>query len=321
MDADPMDIALENQLTTNPPDPAIEPTAVYSWPGLKDETFCTPTERILLRRSEFLARQVGLVLKNQERILAALKQRVRRSSMSSTGTGASEGTEGDEVADISIDDPATTKAYNTLCDTESDEHAALANAHRAFIDASKKKLYVKRTPHSTVDAMAFKAHVLSTFTGDDEELIKSIVENLALFNSDLITGIYLALNKEMKKTQSKSKGKGKAAAPAPSHDEGEASGQAAVDEDLPSSPLPTRLRKHKGAQYLSSGNPVPAGDDEEYELGEDGVDGASTPKARQSLTSMRQISNSSNSQVSLTSVEIRRSHQQTRFESEAEDDE
>lgn len=73
----------------------------------------------------------------------------------------SEGTEGDEVADSSIDDPATTKAYNTLCDTEGNKHTAVTEAYRAFIDASKKKLYVKRTPHSTLDAMAFKAHIQS----------------------------------------------------------------------------------------------------------------------------------------------------------------
>ncbi|KAH7174971.1 uncharacterized protein B0J16DRAFT_324427 [Fusarium flagelliforme] len=327
MDADQMDIGAENQsyAEPNPPNPAVEATTVGSWPGFHDETFSTPTERVLLRRSEFLARQLHLVLANQERILVALNKRTRRSSMSSTGTGVSDSTEGNEVNDssISFDDPAITKAYDTFCDPESDEHAALTNVHREFIDAQKKKLYVKRTPHSTVDAMAFKAYIQSTFAGNEEEVAKSIVDGFDLLNTDLITGVYLALNREMKKKKSNSKGKGKsAAASTPAHGKGEgeseASGQAAGDEDLPSSPLPTRLRKRRRAQYLTSANPAPVGDGDDYEPDEDDGDGASTPKARRSLTSMREISNSTNSQVSLTSVEIRRSHQQTRFESEGD---
>jgi hypothetical protein len=41
--------------------------------GLEDETFCTPTERVLLRQTEFLAQQLRVVMQTKERILAALR--------------------------------------------------------------------------------------------------------------------------------------------------------------------------------------------------------------------------------------------------------
>ncbi|CAG7558586.1 unnamed protein product [Fusarium equiseti] len=325
-----------------PPAPDQDPTAVLEWPSIVDESMVSPVQWVLLRRTEFLAAQNRLLLQGMERLLMAGNKRSRRSSASSAGSGATESTEGDPeitAADTdSINNPAITEAYNSLIDVENDKHAAVVEAHRAFMDQTNNKVYVKRTILSTKAAMAFREYIGTVFVGggdevDEGDLRNSIASDFALLNPDLVTNVFISVNKGLKKSKSKGKKKVEASGEASGEVSGEASGQTPREGtpagQLHSSPLPVRGARRRSARssrpsFILSSDHEDANDDDNDEGG-----GATTPRAPQQYAasasaSLRQISNTTSggdeSQVSLTSVELRRSNQQLRFEEGNEDD-
>ncbi|EKJ69592.1 hypothetical protein NXS19_013962 [Fusarium pseudograminearum] len=289
--------------TTHPPMPNVNPLAVKGWVAIEDERGLSTVDVAIMRNLEFLATQNQSIMQTQEKILEALnKKQGRRSSLSSTGTAVTETTDGDDLTGVADQaDPTVIAAFEALNNPTGDMNIALTETHQAFMDDTGNKLYVKRTITATRAAMSFRDHIGETFSVEssddaasdsDHDLKKSIVDHLAILNSDLVTAIYINLNKAMKARKSKSKKGGVAAT--------RASTPAEATQDILSSPLAHRVRRSTGRIFVSSDSEEPAG--------------ASTPKANPGHSD----ENSQQTQVSLTSVEVRRSNQTLRFESESE---
>ena len=124
-----------------------------------------------------------------------------------------ESTESEEIPYDSISTPDMINAYNALVDVEGDMHAVIVEAHRAFMDGTNNKLFVKRTIPSAKAAMKFRDYIFSVFLGGHDEVDEGEDDSLAVrismahdfsrLNSDLVIGIFISLNKEMKKSMSK----------------------------------------------------------------------------------------------------------------------
>ncbi|CEI41123.1 hypothetical protein FVEN_g1372 [Fusarium venenatum] len=184
---------------TRSPAPNVDPTAVFDWVNLRDETMISPTERVLLLRTKFLARQNQSIMQAQEKILKVLnKSRNRRSSVLSAVTSVVE-------------------AFDALNDPADDMNLALTEAHETFVGDTNSKLYVKRTIAASQAAMTFRDYIGQAFSDNDgdhqglsDDNKQLIVEDFSILNADLVTAVYIDLNKAMKKRKFKSKGKTKA---------------------------------------------------------------------------------------------------------------
>jgi hypothetical protein len=128
-----------------------------------------------------------------------------------------ESTESEEIADSdSINDPETMDAYNALIDVKRDKHAVIVETHRAFMDETNNKLFVRRTIPSFKAAMSFRDYIFSVFLGrcdevdegeDDSLAVRtSIFHEFSLLDPGLVTDIFISLNKEMKESMSKTQG-------------------------------------------------------------------------------------------------------------------
>ncbi|CAG7565316.1 unnamed protein product [Fusarium equiseti] len=201
-----------------PPAPDQDFTAIHEWPSLSDETMVSPVEWVLLRRTEFIAAQLRAVLQGNERIMSMMnKTRSRSSSASSYSSTVTESTENEEIAPSdSINTPDMINAYNALIDVKSDKHAVVVEVHRAFMDETSNKLFVKRTIQSAKAAMNFRDYIFSVLLdghdevdkGEDDSLavLISVSHDFSLLNADLMIDIFISLNKEMKKSMSKAQG-------------------------------------------------------------------------------------------------------------------
>ncbi|KAF5000574.1 hypothetical protein FGRMN_1655 [Fusarium graminum] len=288
------------------PGPDVDPTATKEWVSLEDERGLNTVQIALLRRTEFSAGQNRAMMQSNELILSAIAN-----------------TEADETAEI--DDPVVTVAYSALTDIKGEKHQLLVNLHRPLIETNNKKCHVKHTIIATNAAIEFIDHIKTTLTASDGDgnkhsdtaLRKSILEDLDHLNTDLYTNLYIDLNQGLKK--SKAKGKGKAIAkPKPKASVSTRSASPPMEH---SSPMPARTRSRTKHHIVVSSD---EGSDDQGEGAATPTHGPDPGPEKAPLASARQISNTSqdnsNSQASLTSVELRRSHQSFRFEYNGHDD-
>ncbi|RGP78359.1 hypothetical protein FLONG3_3495 [Fusarium longipes] len=116
-----------------------------------------------------------------------------------------------------LNNPEVIQAYEELSNGDGDKYVTVIEIHQEFIDEIKKKSYVMRTIQANSDAAAFRDYIGSTFAdgndgegsdaaGDvDKDLQQSIVNDSAVLNADLLTSIYITLNRKLKERKARAR--------------------------------------------------------------------------------------------------------------------
>lgn len=247
--------------------------------------------------------------------------------MSSTG-GSSDGGDSVHLRMHDENSERVAQAYQTLIEG-GEIFDTITQLHGIFVQMNNKKLYVMRTTTSAKDAQTFAQHIIKQIEDkqsdpagqEDTDLVErqdAILTNLKLITPDLMTDLYIMLNKAKKSSDPKdqaeksNKGKRKAKGKKTKATRDETSAEVTGDGGHHESDDGTENRN------LESTRTTAGGPSRQLSLNSQ----ASSP-AKRSLRS-RQISGSSgagadavassqHSQASATTIQRRRSKQKTRF--------
>ncbi|KAM5378559.1 hypothetical protein ACJZ2D_004513 [Fusarium nematophilum] len=175
------------------PSPNVEPSSAVDWVDVADPALVSVEGAAIMAQNRFIAAQNQLILRHIENIYSILsKTQSRRSSTSS----AAASTVGDDLPALESEIDAAYAAVSS-----GDLFKIIADIHDYYLDDNQKKLHVTRTLASNKDSQTFKDHLIEVLTDDmndeqgDQAAILSHLENLT---PDLITDIYIKLNKEKK---------------------------------------------------------------------------------------------------------------------------
>ncbi|KAF5638116.1 hypothetical protein F52700_4821 [Fusarium sp. NRRL 52700] len=306
--------------------PGVEPEFGLEWPDFQNPELASVGEIVLSGQIRFVARQNQALMGMVQNLYSAIsKSRSRRSSMSSTGASSDAG----DSAHLRMPDEnaeRVAQAYQTLIEG-GEIYETLAQLHAVFVQLNGKKLYVMRNMTSARDAQTFAQHIIKQIEDkqsdpagqEDTDLVERqdiILTNMKLLTPDLITGLYIMLNKAKKandQPDNTNKGKRKATVKQ----------KAKVTQDRASAVLAGDGGNHESDggtenRNLETTRTTAGGPSRQLSLNSQ----ASSPVKR-SLRS-RQISGSSgvgadaaassqHSQASATTIQRRRSKQKTRF--------
>jgi hypothetical protein len=94
-------------------------------------------------------------------------------------------------------DDAITGMYRTLCNVESLKHMILSHVHRFFMETQDRKFHMKRTRQARNASVEFWDYLKNFVDEKTSPTWRSVLRDFSLLNPDLLTDLYVKLNKEL----------------------------------------------------------------------------------------------------------------------------